>query len=187
MELDDKLRASRSLAAPLYAVAALLVVTPLTQLAASLGWRVMPGSMQWRTGALGLLASAILTPTLGMLVAVLTAVVYEHRLARRILPLLCGLAALGLLALLGVFILDGLQMRAVLTARFRPQFTNSLIQGAVVYALNAAALATICVGALRVDRRARRIARATQRSRRPEDPLLVSPAAEKLATNHPNA
>lgn len=184
---NNDARRLRPLATPLYAMAALLVLTPLIQLGARLGWSLMPGSMQWRTGALGLLASAILTPSLGLLVAIVTACVFEHRTTQLVLGGLAGLASFGLVAILAVFALDGFQMRAAVGAQYRPSFTGSLVQALLVYALTAAVLATLAVGVFKMDRRRARAAESERRGARAGDVPLLSWSAPRSGAAPPDS
>lgn len=172
---DGALHDVRSLAAALYGMALLFVVTPLLQVATRVNWRFPVSSMQWRTGTLGLLASAVLTPAFGLLLALLTAFLFEHRRTQRVVTVLTGLASLGLLAILVLFTLDGLQIRAALTPQFRPSFTNSMIQAITLYVLTAAVLGITCFGGFRAGRHRRLQARAAKRAHRSETPLVVAP------------
>src|SRR5215510_8889281 len=75
----------RPITVPLYVAAFMLAAIPLVEVAAQLGFTGHPSSLQWRTGTVGLLSSALLTPAFGLILAVVTAYVCEHTVAHRIL------------------------------------------------------------------------------------------------------
>jgi hypothetical protein len=109
---------ARRLAPCLYLVAFILIVLPLFDAAMStVPFR--PGNVQWRFGAIGLLSSTLLTPGLGSLLAVVTAVTLQHVLVQRILAILSWVAAAAVLALLVLFTLDALQTRPMVRPEMR--------------------------------------------------------------------
>lgn len=94
-----------------YAVAFLLVLMPLADTVLGV-WPPRVGEVTWRFGAAGLISRAIMTPLFGMLVALTTAAILEHRVMARILASLSFVAAvLGVLAMI-MFGLDALQARS---------------------------------------------------------------------------
>jgi hypothetical protein len=112
---------ARRLAPCLYLVAFILIVVPLFDAAIStLPFR--PGNVQWRFGAIGLLSSTLLTPGLGFLLAVVTAVTLQHVLVQRVLAILSWVAVAAVLALLVLFTLDALQTRPMVRPEMRMAF-----------------------------------------------------------------
>lgn len=102
---------------PITIMAVLLVVTPLLQVAAALG-SFRPDSVGWRFGAVGLLSGSLLTPLLGIFMAVLAAHLLGKRVLLRILSIIAMLAAMGVIAMLLLFALDALQMHASVAPNF---------------------------------------------------------------------
>ena len=107
---------SRQLALPSYLVAfSLAVLPPLDQLIQVFPFRV--GDARWRFGAFGLLSNSLLLSTVGVLMALVVASVFEHRRFRRILGVATLTAVLVLAASWVVFALDVLQVRNGVSAQ----------------------------------------------------------------------
>ena len=138
------------LAWPLYAVAAMLILVPLTELGAQLGWTVQPGVLNWRTGAVGLLSGVVMTPMVGLLLAVVTASVYDHRWAQRGLAVLAGLGALAAVAILAGFTLDAFQLRPAVAENMQRSFTFAMIKAIINFTLTSITLAIICIATARL-------------------------------------
>lgn len=118
------------LVAPLYAVALLLIATPVFDFVTS----VLPlrlGNIEWRFAAVGLLSGFLLTPLLGILVATLAALIARHRLFLTVLAWSSLILATGLALLVVAFALDILQLRSVVTADAAPQFQSAAIKAVV--------------------------------------------------------
>src|SRR4029079_6182513 len=100
------------LAAPLYALAALLIALPMIDVVLSIS-SFDPGNIRWRFASVGLLASALLTPLLGVALAMVVAAVRGHVVFQRVLAILNLVAAIVLVLVLVAFLLDVLQLRSV--------------------------------------------------------------------------
>ena len=98
-----------------YAVALLLVVGPVLDTITRI-WPMRPGDEGWRFGTLGILFNTMVTPLLGVFLAMVIAAVLEHGRTLRVIAGITLLAALGSLAAVGLFALDYLQLRANVTA-----------------------------------------------------------------------
>jgi hypothetical protein len=129
----------------LYASAILLLIIPLLQ-AVSTIWPLQLGNIQWRFGAANALSSVLLLPFLGLVLLL----VLSRMLASRPLSLVVGvistLFAIGLASSLVLFILDGLQLKAIVNSAQMQPFQSvfvrvGLITGlfAIVYLLLALA------------------------------------------------
>lgn len=140
------------LAAPLYCVAALLVLFPLIEVGAQLGWTASPRTLNWRTGAVGLLSSALVTPTFGICLALVTAHLFGHRGAQLLLAWSAGLGALALLLVGAGFGLDSVQLRGSVTDDLRATYTAAVLKAMADLVLTAATLAVLAFA----SRRARR-------------------------------
>jgi len=100
----------RHVATPAYLVAfALVVIPPFDALMQVLPVRIHDA--RWRFGFFGLLSNAYMIPLTGLLVAFAVAVFLEHRRFQRVLGTLALIVAVGTVALLGMFMLDALQVR----------------------------------------------------------------------------
>ena len=94
-----------------YFFMSVLVFWPLVDLTTTF-WPPQPGSLQWRYGFMGLMASYLHTPILAILLAMGLAYVREQPGALRFLSVLSLLGALVLLLVVILFPLDVIQLRA---------------------------------------------------------------------------
>jgi hypothetical protein len=104
------MNSNRQLIPSLYFVAFVLIVIPVFDAATS----VYPfhfGYSQWRFGIFGLLSNALLLPTIGMLLAVVTAVTQRHVRTQRTLGIACWVLAVVLVGVALTFCLDAAQSR----------------------------------------------------------------------------
>jgi len=121
---------SRQLALPSYLVAfSLVVLPPLDQLIQIFPLRV--GDARWRFGAFGLLSNSLLLSTVGVLVALVVASVFEHRRFRRILGVGTLTVVLVLAAAWVVFALDVLQVRNGVNAQAARAFFAASVSAAL--------------------------------------------------------
>jgi chromate transport protein ChrA len=119
-----------ALAGPMYAVAFLLVAFPLVDFLQSIrGFQ--PGNLQWRFATVGLLSGVLLTPILGVIVAMVVAAIRGHALVQRLLAILNLLAAVVLLVLLIGFVLDLLQLRSIVPEAGRAEFRSASMRAVV--------------------------------------------------------
>src|SRR5688500_13667597 len=96
-------------ATAIYLVAVLCILAPPLDLILSLP-TIDPGSVVWRFGALGMLTGATIFPLIGLLLALFTAVLCQHRFVYRALLGLGGIAILALTVAVGLFLLDSVQI-----------------------------------------------------------------------------
>jgi hypothetical protein len=109
--MDDRLStALERLAAPLYGVAVLLVVTPIFDLTLNV-WPLNFGAVEWRYGSIGLLSGFLLTPLIGTALAAWMALGLGHRRTQwTVVVLNLAFAVFVVVACLD-FALDVLQLR----------------------------------------------------------------------------
>jgi len=100
----------RRIAVPGYLVAFLIFLFPLLDTALSV-WPPQTGTLAWRFGAVGLFSRALMTPLLGVLVAFAIALLLEHRTFLRVLAIANGVAVVLIVLVMGLFLLDALEMR----------------------------------------------------------------------------
>lgn len=93
-----------------YLLATLLVLEPLGDLL-SQALPLQPSVLAWRFGFLGFFANNLLTPLLGVTLAMVAAACLGHVRTQRVLSILCLVVSVSLLVALGSFGLDALQLR----------------------------------------------------------------------------
>lgn len=104
-----------------YVLAALLVATPLIDLATQV-MPFQPGSGVWRYGVLGMLGNNLLTPLLGAVIAGIAAASLEHVRAIRIFSIGAGTLCLVIAGLALFFLLDVVQLRPTVEEGARSAF-----------------------------------------------------------------
>lgn len=97
-----------------YLVALLLVLIPLLDVVAR-NWPMQVGNERWRFSTLGPAFNAMVTPLLGVFLAMVLAAVLDHRRTLKVLAAITLAAAVGSLGALVLFALDYLQLRASVT------------------------------------------------------------------------
>lgn len=111
----------------LYVFAIALVTSPPIDLLTAV-WPLRPRDVQWRSGFLGLGAAYLLTPLLGLVLAMAVAYSREHARTLKGLGLMSALAGAALIPVLVVFPLDVLQMRALSV----PEAQSQILIGGVI-------------------------------------------------------
>jgi len=166
----------RAFAWPTYFIAFLLVATPAADFVAN----VIPiriGDVGWRYGSVGILAGFLLTPLFGILFALGSAVVLEHRLVLRSLSILNLVMAVLIAALIVLFALDVVQVGATIldeaTAEARSAFRIGAVKAILKYLSFAAGLAWLGITGMRVTRSRHEGGRKTGKA---SDVPLVRPA-----------
>lgn len=119
--------ASRLAITGLYLFAALLVFWPILDLVTT-SWPPQFGTLQWRYGMMGLLASYTHTPILGLVLAMIAAFGLRHTGVLRTVSVLSLLGGLVLLIVLVMFPLDVVQMGSNAPPEARP----SMKAGAII-------------------------------------------------------
>ncbi len=141
----------KPLSLPAYTVAFLLVFVPLADTAAGL-LPVRYAEVQWRFGALGLLSQTVMTPLLGVLVALVVGAVLGHRRRLRFLEVLMILAALVLLAAGGLFALDAVQTHISVRPEARLAFARATVIALAKYGLGFLSTIFVAVACHRIIR-----------------------------------
>lgn len=134
-----------------YCVGALLIVVSLFDYAVGV-WPFAPGQIEWRYGAVGLLAGYTLTPLLGGLILSVAAATAGHRGTLRGLGIWHLVVALGLVLLIGSFSLDALQVRRDTDAESRLVTEVGSARAAVKLLLTAIGAAWLGITGLRQAR-----------------------------------
>lgn len=144
-----QLEAVEALTAPLYFVAFLLVATPVLDFVSGV-LPLRPANIEWRFASVGLLSGFLLTPLLGIILAMTVAAIAEHATFQRILAF-ANLAVTALFAILLVaFVLDIVQLRSVVQAEAKAQFQSAAWKAVVKYLAFLMALTWLALRGLKV-------------------------------------
>jgi hypothetical protein len=98
-----------------YVLAGYLIVAPLAEYLAAV-WPVRLGYAHWGSGAAGLGSRSLMTPLLGLFLAVVLAVRCDHWILARLLAVASGVGGLIALVAIPLFAVDALEMRAGVAA-----------------------------------------------------------------------
>jgi hypothetical protein len=91
-------------------MAAIMIIVPITET----GLSMLPfrfGEVSWRFGASGLFSRSLLTPIIGLLLVLVTAVSVEHLKVQRVAGVVALIASLLAFGMLCLFVLDTVQLR----------------------------------------------------------------------------
>jgi len=154
---------------PNYFVALLLIVLPFVDLVTNV-WPVRLSALEWRYGTLGLLSGFTVTPLLGIVLAIASAALLDHRLLQRIIGFLNLLGAVALLVVVVLFALDWLQLRASVEPDPRRGMDIGAVKALAKHLLVAAALGWLGIAGVRATR-----GEAGSRGRRAPTPLMREP------------
>jgi hypothetical protein len=168
---DRRRSVLQHLAWPNYFVALILIVLPFVDLLTNV-WPVRVSALEWRYGTLGLLSAFTLTPLLGIVLAVASAAVLDHRVVQRILGIMNLLGAVALVVVVVLFALDWLQMRPSIEPDPRRSMDVGAVKALAKHALVAVALGWLGIAGLRATRRER-----GDRGGRAPAPLIREPQA----------
>jgi hypothetical protein len=127
-------------------VAALLVLVPLGEGAVT----VFPpkfDAVGWRFGALGLLSSSLLTPSLGLILAAAIAALLDHHRVLRALSVIGGLVAVAVAVMAGVFVLDVIQLRPTVNPQAATGYYLTSTQALLKQAAIVVTMVFFCRGA----------------------------------------
>lgn len=140
----------RSIVWALYAVALILLVSPLVDLVGAI-WPPRMGEVSWRFGAFGLTTSALVSPILGFAMLKVAGVLLEHRGVVRTVAVIDLVLMLVLLGGVAFFALDFVQLRATLAASSLGQYDMAGFKAAVNGLLELIVLGWMGVAGLRAS------------------------------------
>ena len=119
-----------ALVAPMYFVAFLLTATPVMDFVTS----VLPmrtADIEWRFASVGLLSGFLLTPLLGVGLAVAVAQFAGHERFQRVVSLVNLSLTVVFVALLVAFLLDVLQLRSAVQAEAQEAFMSAAVKAVI--------------------------------------------------------
>jgi hypothetical protein len=131
-----------------YLVAITLVMYPILDTVLAV-WPLRPGETTWRFGATGLLSRTLMTMSLGLLLTMVIALVAGHRMALRAAAVVSAVAAVTLLILSGLFMLDAIQTRVNVNEQAVTAFYVASAVALIKTVLGAALAAGLAVGGWR--------------------------------------
>lgn len=144
----------KPIAWPAYLVAVLLIAIPIADTVLAV-MPLRPSDVAWRFGALGLGGQAVLTPLLGVLLALVTAAVLGHRPGLRVVQVVACMAALIFVAAGGLFVLDALQTRPSIRAAAKGAVDRASMLALVKYFVGFTGSVVFAITCQRLIRRAR--------------------------------
>ena len=131
----------RKISSGLYLIAALLIVVPIIDFVTSI-FPYLPSSTKWRFASSSLFAGFLLTPLLGVALAMLVAGLMNHRFVLRWIGILSFLVAAALLAVTALLALDVVELRAtsdqevkmaIVISGARAVFKNIVMAGSLAF------------------------------------------------------
>lgn len=122
-----------------YLLAAMLVLVPLLEGMVQ-GWPPTPGVIRWRYGLIGYAGNNLALPVAGGVLALVTAALLEHQRLLRVLSVVGLMVTLALLAGMGMFALDWLDLRNTVDPRVRDSFDASALEASANLAFGALAI-----------------------------------------------
>lgn len=162
------MRPLRHLSAPTYLVAFLFLFVPFLDLAVSV-WPLQFGNLRWRVAMVGQLSGGLMTVFLGFLIALVIATVLDQPRVQRAVVALCGLLAVALVVIIGMFVLDIFQLRGAIRPEVRRAFDMIAVQAFIKLILSLIGSVLFVLAGLR-------LARDEQKARRPrgaDGPVVV--------------
>lgn len=142
----------RRLAVALYLIAALFLLTPVLDFVASV-WPLRIHDIQWRFATGGLLSGYLLTPLLGVLLAMIAAALLEHRVVQRSLAIVSIVVAVALVGVMGVFTLDVLQLRGDVNPQLKSSYQLASSKALIKYVSSLVAFVWMSVIGFRISAR----------------------------------
>ncbi len=145
------MKLNRPLIAAVYAVAAFMILVPLIEVTLSV-WPLRFNQTAWRFGTFGLISQSIMTPLLGIVLLVASAVLLDHRRTLHMSAVFVSLIALLLVAGLPLFALDAIQMRVQVRAEALRAFHFSSTMAAVKMTAALMVVVLLAIGAWKAAR-----------------------------------
>lgn len=140
-----------ALAGSLYVIGLLFVIVPpFDILIGVVSGTPDPGLARWRFGVVGLVSTQLPLMLLGMVVLLTAAHLKGHRWIARIIGALCGLGAVVILAAIGLFTLDALEIRSTVVEQLARTYDLTLVKTIFAMLMGTVASALLAVAAFKV-------------------------------------
>lgn len=140
-----------AMVAPLYFVAFLLVATPVMDFATSI-IPARPSDIEWRFASVGLLSGFLLTPLLGVVLAMGVAHFSGHLRFQRVMALLNLTVTTLFVALLLFFLLDIFQLRSAVQPEAAEAFSAAATKAVIKHGSFIVALGVLGWSGIRMSR-----------------------------------
>ncbi len=128
------------------------MLTPLLD-AVTRTWPIRLAEVGWRFGATGIVLNTLVTPLLGIFIAIAVASFLGHRPVVKVLSIACWVLG-GLLVLsIAMFVLDSLQVRGEVAEQNRGQFTAPTAKAIILGLISAIVAIWLGVSGHRVSRK----------------------------------
>jgi len=124
----------------------LLIVVPFVQA----GSQILPlqlTNIQWRFGAANALSSVLMLPFVGLTLLLVMSRMLESRGMSRTVGIVAAIFTLGLMASLGLFALDAMQLKAIVNSRMMDAFETTTVRVGAVSGLFCLAFAVLTLSA----------------------------------------
>jgi hypothetical protein len=157
----------RRLTPAAYVVAFVFVLSPLVDVVANF-YPFDPGSVQWRYGAVGITSNYLISGVFGLLLGTVAAALAGHTRVLWVFTALDILLAVLLVAMLGLFGLDVLQLRNVVRPEAAAMFKIGALKAGLKLLMVAVSLLTLGVFGYKAAR-----AEAGGRKGRKDAPVLM--------------
>jgi hypothetical protein len=159
-----------------YAVGLMLILIPAIELAIT-SWPPQPGLLNWRFGAVGLVANSLLFPVIGLGILLFTAELLGHARVQRGLSVFAAFGCVLLIAAMAVFALDVLQLRSLVRGNARVGYDAVVVKATLNLGIAAFAWGALAVLGIRAAMSRGRHVRAKQAHPSPVVPGRVASRA----------
>jgi hypothetical protein len=153
------MRYEQRIVLPAYAVAMIMIVFPVIDFVLQV-WPPMLEQSSWRFGAIGIVSRLLITPFLGLLLVLVVAAWREHLRVLQAFTVLNAMLVLAFLALVVVFALDGLEVRALVTPETADRFDLTALVGLFKLGLAPALALLYALAGWKISRSVARAARS---------------------------
>jgi hypothetical protein len=133
---------------PIYFLAFLFLALPFMDFIMNV-WPLQLDKVNWRYGAFGLAGGFLLTPLLGLVMLLVTAILYDNRRTLTVTAVISSIVALALILLSMAFVLDSLQMRSGVPVDQKRVFDAGVLKALVKDATGAICAAWVAFAAMR--------------------------------------
>jgi len=171
------MRTLRPAAVATYAVAGILIGFPLIDFAAAI-WPLRFHDAAWRFAAEGSFSKALLIPFIGLLVALLAAMVYEQRSVLHLISATTAFLSVCLVGIAASLALDALQIRGQIRAEIKTGFEIGTLIAVGKFAVYVAVLVAIGLVSWKSGRRTTTAARSLRNA----PPLFAREAGQTTPT-----
>jgi hypothetical protein len=145
------MRNTDRLTVPAYVLAASLLLVPFLDLLVQV-WPMLPSQSAWRFGTLGLLSRTLITPSLGLLLLLGAALSAEHAQLLRVISALSGVISLVLFGCLALFLIDGIEVRALVAEDGKDRFDLTALVASAKLGMGFVVTFAYCVFGWRASR-----------------------------------